>query len=107
MAGQMGLIVYKDVPSVEHIFKCLMLPTVDDTQTALANEDIHISESTAIKLRENVQLGLIENEIIVISRAPKTRCWDKFKQTFRRLFSITPATPFEKKKEFRALSDIR
>ena len=103
MAGQMGIIVYKDVPftPIEQIMKCLLLPTVDDTQTALANEDIHISESTAIKLRESARLGLIEHELITQKHTPSTKCFDRFKQKLRRFFCriIHPSPiPFEKHK---------
>ena len=103
MSYQMGVVVYKkEPPPIELIYKCLLLPTVDDTQTALANEDIHISEATAIKLRENVQVGTTGFNVI---KEDPPRCWDKFKQRLKQLFG--GATPFEKSKEFRARSDTR
>ena len=96
MACEMGVIVYKrkDAPftSTERIMKCLLLPSVDDTQTALAGEDIHISESTAIKLRATARLGLTEHEFIVQKHKPTAGCWDRFKRILTRLF-----TPYEKR----------
>ena len=87
MASEMGVIVYKDAPftPADRIMKCLLLPSVDDTQTALAGEDIHISESTAIKLRGTARLGLTEHEFIIQRSKPPARCCDRVRQLLKRL----------------------
>jgi hypothetical protein len=97
----MGVIVYKEkgIPftSIERIMEHLCLPTVDDTQTALANEDIHISESTAISLRETARLGLTEGELIT-QKHEQSRCFGRAIQKFKMFFTFkTATTPSEKR----------
>ena len=48
-------------PSPHRIMECLLLPCIDDTQTALANENIHVSETQTIQWRTVAR----ENSIII------------------------------------------
>ena len=49
-----GIVHYNgtDQPSPRRIMELLLLPCTDDTQTALANENIHVSETQAIQWRK-------------------------------------------------------
>jgi len=58
-----GVVHYNgtDKPSPHRIIECLLLPHTDDTQTALANENIHVSETQTIQWRTVAR----ENSIII------------------------------------------
>ena len=90
-----GVIRYNnnEQPSPRRIIDCLLMKSTDDTQTALANEDIHLSETKTIQWRMLAK----RNPIIIIkneSEEQQSSCMPHMFSAFTRVLrGRQPAYP--------------